>query len=88
VSIEDATIALRRETVFRRLERVDLVDVDRLVLARAAQPLPTELGTLDVIHLATALPWRERFPTDLVMATHDAALAMGARACRIRVVGV
>jgi predicted nucleic acid-binding protein len=38
VSIDDATIALRRETVFRLLERVDLVDVDRLVSARAPSP--------------------------------------------------
>ena len=57
------------------------------VLARAAQPLPTELGTLDAIHLATALLWREHTGGDIVMATHDVALGMAARACGLSVVG-
>lgn len=50
--------------------------------------MPTELGTLDAIHLATALLWREETRTDLVMATHDDALALGARAHGLTIVGV
>jgi hypothetical protein len=53
------------------------------VLARAAQPFPTALGALDAIHLATGLLWRERAGTDIVMATHDHALATEARACGV-----
>jgi hypothetical protein len=59
-----------------------------VILERAAQPMPTELGTLDAIHLATALLWRDMTRNELVMATHDAALAVGARAHGLRVVGV
>jgi len=58
------------------------------VLERAAQPMPTELGTLDAIHLATALLWREMTRVNLVMATHDGALALGAQAHGLPVVGV
>lgn len=58
------------------------------MLARAAQPMPTELSTLDAIHLATALLWRERATAELVMATHDAALGTAARAFGLRVVGI
>ena len=50
--------------------------------------MPTELGTLDAIHLATALRWREGASTELVMATHDPALGTSARAFGLRVVGV
>jgi hypothetical protein len=50
--------------------------------------MPTELGTLDAIHLATALLWQERANTEPVMATHDAALGTAARAFGLRVVGV
>jgi hypothetical protein len=47
------------------------------------------LGTLDAIHLATALAWREAAGVeDLVMATHDLALATAARASGLRVVGL
>jgi len=86
--LEDTEIAVRREAVFRFLESVEVVELTRPVLGRAAQPLPTALGTLDAIHLATALLWKERNGADLVMATHDDALGMAARASGLRVVGL
>lgn len=87
-SIADREIAVRREAIFRVLETLEIVEATAAVLRRAAQPLPTELGTLDAIHLATAMLWRERTGADLVMATHDAALATAARASGLRVAGV
>ena len=81
-------IATRREVVFRILESMEMIEPNRPLILRAAQPLPTELGTLDAVHLATAMLWRERDGSDLVMATHDAALGTAARACGLRVVGV
>ncbi len=66
---------------------LELVEVDPMILEHAAQPMPTELGTLDAIHLATALLWKEMTKRDLVMATHDGALALGAQAHGLRVVG-
>lgn len=85
--LSDRELARRRETVFRLLESVEVVEVTGSVLARAAQPLPTALGTLDAIHLATALLWREHGGGDLVVATHDAALGVAARACGLTVIG-
>jgi predicted nucleic acid-binding protein len=86
--LADIELARRRETVFRLMDTMDVVELTRTVLSRAAQPLPTALGTLDAIHLATALLWRERFGTDLVMATHDDALGTAARASGLRVIGL
>jgi predicted nucleic acid-binding protein len=54
--VSDRDIALRRETVFRLLEAVEVVHPTRAILARAAQPVPTDLGTLDAIHLLTGGP--------------------------------
>jgi predicted nucleic acid-binding protein len=88
LALPDREIALRRETVFRLLEAIELVEPNRPILTRAAQPLPTELGTLDAIHLATATLWREATGADLVMATHDVALGTAARSCGLRVLGV
>lgn len=70
--LADEEIAIRREAIFRIVEAMDIVELTRPVLARAAQPLPTALRTLDAIHLPTALLWRERTGTDLVMATMTA----------------
>ena len=86
--IDDAEIATRREAVFRLVEEIEIVEPTRVVLARASQPFPTPLGTLDAIHLATALLWQEKERKDLVMATHDTALGMAARACGLRVAGI
>ena len=85
--LTDAEVAERRGIMLALVGSLELVEVDSIVLERAAQPLPTELGTLDAIHLATALLWKEMTRADLVMATHDGALALGAQAHGLRVVG-
>jgi len=81
-------IALRREVVYEFVKRLDLVEISAPVLARAAQPLPVPLKTLDAIHLATAMLWREAEEEEIDMATHDEALAMAARSIGFRVIGV
>lgn len=81
------TLAARREVAYRVLEGLETIELTRGVLARAAQPLPTPLGTLDAIHLVSAMGWREQFE-GLVFATHDAALAAAARASGFEVIGV
>lgn len=87
-SLREKELARRRETVYRILETLEVVEPTRPILVRAAQPFPVVLGTLDAIHLATALAWREATETDLAFATHDARLATAARALGLRVVGV
>jgi predicted nucleic acid-binding protein len=86
-NLSDADVAECRGIILALGGSLELVEVDQLVLDRAAQPMPTELGTLDAIHLATALLWKEMTKADLVMATHDGALALGAHAHGLRVVG-
>lgn len=78
----------RRTAIYRLLESVELVDVARPVLRRASEPFSTPLGTLDAIHLSTALIWREARDRELVMATHDRALATAARSVGLQVIGV
>jgi len=86
--LDDQDVVVRREAVFHLLDEVEVVETGRPVVTRAAQPFPTPLGTLDAIHLATALLWRERGEAELVMATHDTALGMAARASGLRVLGL
>lgn len=81
-------IATRRETIYRIMEAVEVVEPTGVVLRRAASPLPTPLGTLDAIHLATALLWSELRGQSPVMVTHDRALATASRSFGLRVLGV
>jgi hypothetical protein len=72
-----------------RIERaVAGIRLTRLVLGRAALPMSTPVKTLDALHLASALLWRERRDADLVFATHDPRQARAARALGFECVGV
>jgi predicted nucleic acid-binding protein len=85
--LSDIEVARRRATVLSLIDSLELIDVDSTVLDRAAQPMPTELGTLDAIHLASALLWKDAMSIDPVMATHDAALGIAAQAHGLKVFG-
>jgi predicted nucleic acid-binding protein len=86
--LADAEVAGRRATILQLIASLELVEIDSAVLDRAAQPMPTELGTLDAIHLATAVLWKDMSRLDLLVATHDAALALAARAHGLPVIGI
>lgn len=73
------------------LSRLDVMPLRRQILRLAAQPLPTVLGALDSIHLASALRYRATRSRDerpIHFATHDSALARAARAFDFPVLGV
>lgn len=78
LTMEEATE--RIGVVNEWLEAVDLVLLRPPVLSRASEPMPMPVGTLDAIHLATALIWRDRLGPLPQMVTHDAALGAAARA--------
>lgn len=86
LTIEEA--AARSRAVSDWLEAIDLVLLRPPVLSRASEPLPMPLGTLDAVHLATALIWRERVGALPTMATHDTALGLAARTFGFDVRGI
>ncbi|MEO6236920.1 MAG: PIN domain-containing protein, partial [Vicinamibacterales bacterium] len=59
-SVSTQEAAARMRTTKDWLEAIDLVLLRTPVLSRASEPMPTPLGTLDAVHLATALIWRDR----------------------------
>jgi predicted nucleic acid-binding protein len=88
--LQDEEIAEKYAEVADILQRVDFIELNADVLARASEELPTVLAPLDAIHLASASLYRDAQPDDeppIVLATHDRALANAARALRFRVIG-
>ena len=85
--LPDRDLAERRQAALAIFGSLALGEIAAVVLDRAAQPMPTGLGTLDAIHLATALLWNEMTGRAAVMATHDAALATAAKAHGLEVIG-
>ena len=64
------------------LSQVNLVPLDDHVLARAREPFPVPVRTLDGLHLATAVFLRGE-GTRLAFATYDQRLAEGAQALQL-----
>jgi len=65
------------------LQRLDLVRVNDRILSAAGLLLPSELRSLDAIHLATA----QQLGSDLkVLVTYDARMAAAARQLGYRIV--
>ena len=87
-ALSDSEMARRRSTILALIDSLELIEIDSLVLDLAAQPMPTELGTLDAIHLASSLLWQDATGEDLTMATHDRALGVAAQAHGLKVVGL
>lgn len=83
---DDQAAARDRAAVLDALSTFTLAGVTDAILERASDPFPTVLGTLDAIHLATALDLRELHP-GLQFATHDQELALAARAVGFDVSG-
>ena len=86
-TIDDADVVHLHEQSQLALQSLNLVALTDAILDRAASAMPTVLGSLDAIHLATALELKRALAPKIVVATHDAQLARAARACGLNVVG-
>lgn len=80
--------ANRRHAVFTKLKGVLRLPVSPSIFGRAEGSFPAPVATLDALHLATALTWRERRAPGLVFATHDRHQARAASALGFEVIGV
>jgi len=67
------------EAARRLVARLSFLELARPVLARALEPFPTPVRTLDAMHLASAEFIRER-ARDVALASYDERLLTGARA--------
>jgi predicted nucleic acid-binding protein len=85
--IDDADVALLHGEARRVLKSMQVLALSESVLRRAAGPMPVSLGTLDAVHLATALELAPTLDGALVLATHDQQLARAARASGLDVCG-
>jgi predicted nucleic acid-binding protein len=69
------------------LGRVGLIEMTRQVLARALQPLPAPLRTLDGLHLAT-MDWLRGKGDAVELASYDNRLLAAAQALGIPLAGL
>jgi predicted nucleic acid-binding protein len=85
--MDDRELARRRVTLLKLLAGFETIRINRDVLDRAASPFPTQLRTLDALHLASALLMWGRYP-ELRFATHDSDLGLAAAAQGLHIIGL
>lgn len=85
--MSDRELARRRATLMEVLEGLDQLRLNRAVLDRASDAFPSQVRTLDALHLASASLVRARVPS-LRFATHDAELGAAAAGMGFLVVGL
>jgi len=80
----DDQLAEVREALRTVLEELFMFEITAAVKRRASESFPTVLGTLDAIHLSSALLWRQSEPgEELFLFSYDRQLTTCARALGI-----
>lgn len=75
------------ELLNKALKSINLVEITKAVLTKAEQSFPLHIGSLDAIHLSTAIILKDH-EIESVVLTHDQQLAQNARALGFEVDGV
>lgn len=84
--MKDAELADLTDALRALLSGIQEVPLAPAILERAGGPFPAVIGTLDAIHLATALLWTQKAGEPLLFSTHDIQLAVAARTCGFEVI--
>lgn len=68
--------------------QLTVLRLNRRVLARARGAFATVVGTLDALHLSSALMLREELDGPVRLLTHDKQMELAARACGLHGEGI
>ena len=85
--ISDSEVAELVHEIQITHETLTIYPVTNQIFQRASETFPTVVGTLDAIHLATALAIREIENIDYLL-THDSQLATAGRSLGFEVMGI
>ncbi len=79
--LDDGQIATSRENLTALTDGMHVIELSGAIKKRARESFPTIIGTLDAIHLSTALLWKEfEGMKDLTILSHDRQMIICARA--------
>lgn len=70
------------------IETINIIDLTSAILMRAAGPFFLPIGSLDAMHLATAMQLSESLKESVSIATFDEELALAASAHNIEVLSL
>ncbi|MFA5810851.1 MAG: PIN domain-containing protein [bacterium] len=80
-------VALRVRLLTATSAAINIVAIQPPILLRASEPFPTIVGTLDAIHIATALLAMQQLKKPLLFLTHDVRQGIAAEAAGLEAKG-
>ena len=86
-NLDETSLVRMREGMFAMLDTCSMIEIGPHILERASNPFPIAVKTLDAIHLASALSYRDVEGKPIRIATHDRGLARAGRAMGFEVLG-
>ena len=80
--LSDRDLSLVKKELNEFLKQINFIEITRPILEMSSQSFPTQIGSLDSIHLSTLLLANKSLSLNLTLLTHDqqlinAAIAMG-----------
>ncbi len=86
--LDDQQVVEVLQEARRVVRSIEVLAVSERILQRATGPMPTVIGSLDAIHLATALELISEGVKGLTLVTHDNQLGRAALAFGLEVSGM
>lgn len=87
--IDDSEYADLHKTFLEFYKTIYVIELNQAVKQKSAEPFPTVIGTLDAIHLASAILLKEENPKwQIQFLTHDSQLSTAATAMGFEVIGI
>jgi predicted nucleic acid-binding protein len=86
--LTDTQVIDASEFIYEAFESINLIHVTQDILQRSSQPVGLRLGTLDAIHLFSAVLWQTAKKQKLGFFTHDIELGYAAQRFGFEVEGV
>jgi len=79
--LNDTQVASAKEFLKKLIEGIYIVEISESIKARAADTFPTIIGTLDAIHISTAIVWQEyENNEEMMIVSHDRQMNVCAKA--------
>ncbi|HOO70663.1 MAG TPA: hypothetical protein PK926_02800 [Spirochaetota bacterium] len=86
--LSDEQISKAKFELNQTIEGLYFIEISEKIKQRAASAFPTIIGTLDAIHLSSAILWRETEKTEkMFIATHDKQMTACAIALNFTIIG-
>jgi predicted nucleic acid-binding protein len=86
--IDDKEYGTLKKTFLEFYGSIFIIEINQTIKQKAADPFPTIIGTLDSIHLASAIALKEENPKwKITFLTHDSQLSTAAIAMGYEVAG-